>query len=505
MILIVNFGSQITQLIARRVRECNVFCIVCLPHEVESYIEQHKPKGIILSGGPGSVFEKDALLISKNIFHAGIPIFGICYGMQVIAHMLGGKVEHAEVGEYGNSYFALSGKKSKICFEAGTVWMSRHDIVTQIPPGFSLSGSSTNAYYAAIENIPQNIYAVQFHPEATHTKVGHNIISRFVLDVCGAEQSWNSEAFLQGSMEYLTHNYDSGNAICAVSGGVDSCVAAVVCRKILEKNLFCVFIDTGLMRQNEADEVVMILSKYLGSSLIHVNAKERFFDALKGVTEPEKKRKIIGGLFIDILEEESEKIDDVRYLVQGTIYSDIIESGASQLSHTIKSHHNVGGLPEHMKLKLLEPLKMLFKDEVRELGTKVDITPSDIKRHPFPGPGLAIRVLGEVTRERVELLQKVDFVMRRELEIRNLSDHIWQAFCVLLPVKSVGVVGDERRYGDVICIRCVNSIDGMTASPYPFKIEDLFEISSIIINEVPEIARVTYDLTSKPPATIEWE
>ncbi len=507
-IIVLDFGSQYNQLIARRIRELNVYSEI-LPYNTSTEeILAHQPKGIILSGGPSSVNDVNAKLVSKEILELGIPVLGICYGMQMINYLLGGNVAKGEKGEYGKAQFSHS-QDSRLLQNyptETTVWMSHFDEVSEVPVGFQIIGNTPQSI-AAIENDAQKIYAVQFHPEVSHTESGMQIFENFVFKICSCEKNWFLQDYVQDSIEDIRTKVGDKKVILGLSGGVDSSVAAVLIHKAIGDQLTCIFVDTGLLRKNEAQQVMQEYGTHFHINIIEVNAHKKFYTALKGISEPEAKRKVIGKTFIEVFDEEAHKLKDVDFLAQGTIYSDVIESSAqkSGASHTIKSHHNVGGLPETMQLQLLEPLSGLFKDEVRKIGVELGIPPQLIYRHPFPGPGLGIRILGEITAEKVEILQNADAIFIEELYHADWYDKVSQAFVVLLPVKTVGVMGDERTYEYVASLRSVNSVDFMTATWSRLPYELLDTVSSRIINEVRGINRVTYDISNKPPATIEWE
>ncbi len=510
LILIIDFGSQYTQLIARRVRESGVYSLVKSNQITEKEFKNLSPMGIILSGGPNSVNSKTKYKLSDFIFNSGVPILGICYGMQLIADFFGGKVIPSVKKEFGNATFRITSKttlfkniKNKNEFN---VWMSHSDKVIKNPSGFKTIGSSKNTKHAAIYNAKKNIYCLQFHPEVTHTNNGKIIISNFLYEVCDCKKTWTTKNIIKDISSTLKDEVGDKKVILALSGGVDSTVVAALLNKALPKQLTCVFIDTGLMRKNEVQEVEDNISNKLGIKLVTVNAKSIFFKKLKGVTSPEKKRKIIGETFIRLFEAHARKIKNIAFLAQGTIYPDIIESSSKDSkSDVIKSHHNVGGLPKKMKFKLVEPIKLLFKDEVRRIGRALKIPIKLIERHPFPGPGLAVRIIGEITQDKVSILQEVDNIFIEELHKANLYRNISQALAVFLPIKSVGVMGDQRQYSYVVALRAVKTIDFMTAtvSEIPYKILNI--ISTRIVNEVQGVSRVVYDITSKPPGTIEWE
>jgi len=505
-IVVINFGSQYVQLIARRVRELNVYSEI-LPWDTPlEEIIKRKPKGIIFSGGPASVYSKDAPLPPEGIYDLGIPILGICYGLQVLAHQLGGKVAPADKHEYGRATLTVL-KENKLFNglpKEFQVWMSHADKVTELPQGFEVLAVSDNAPFAVIANPEREFYGVQFHPEVTHTQYGRQIIANFVFEIAKANRNWFMENFVEEQIKKIREQVGDKKVIAAISGGVDSTVSAVLTYKAIGDNLIPIFIDHGLLREGERREVERNL-KSLGLPLRVVDAGEIFLSRLEGVEDPEEKRKIIGHTFIEVFEREAKKYEGVKFLLQGTLYPDVIESAGVKGAAKIKSHHNVGGLPEMMNLKLLEPLRELFKDEVRKLGKILGIPEEVLGRHPFPGPGLAIRILGPLTREDLNLLRKADKIFIEELKKWGLYDKVWQAFAVLLPVKTVGVMGDVRTYERVVALRAVDSSDGMTADwsklPYQF----LDHVMRRIINEVRGINRVVYDITSKPPGTIEWE
>jgi len=508
-ILILDFGSQYTQLIARRVRESRVYCEIH-PYSMKvEKIKEFAPKGIILSGGPKSVYDQDAPKVSKEIFSLGVPVLGICYGMQLITELFGGKVARAKEREYGHAFLKILNTKDLFSFIAETeipVWMSHGDRIERLPANFHAIAQTANSPYAAIRNKEANIFGVQFHPEVYHTPLGKDILKAFTYRICGCKGLWNMHSFVEMSIADIRKRVGEGKVICALSGGVDSSVVAVLINKAIGKKLHCVFVDNGVLRKNERDQVERTFRDNFKINLSVINASDLFLDRLKGVTDPEKKRKIIGHTFIEIFEQEAKRIGDVRFLAQGTLYPDVIESVSFKgPSAVIKSHHNVGGLPEKMQLELIEPLRELFKDEVREVGKELGISDDIIFRQPFPGPGLAVRILGEVTKERVNILQNVDAIVEEEMKKSGYYWKVWQSFPVLLPVKTVGVMGDERTYDNVIALRVVESMDGMTADWVKLPYELLGELSRRIINEVKGVNRVVYDISSKPPSTIEWE
>jgi len=510
-ILILDFGSQYTQLIARRVRECQIYSEIH-PYDIPlDRVKSLSLKGIILSGGPASVYEKNAPLCDPALLRMGIPILGICYGMQLIAQLLGGEVTHSEKREYGKAKLTLDrgGKLFRGLGRKGSqwvVWMSHGDHVKTLPPGFHAIAHSKNTPFAAIEGSQKKIYGLQFHPEVVHTQRGLDLIKNFLFSICECSNLWTMESFLEQTSQDLKKRIGTGKVICALSGGVDSSVVALLLHKVIGDRLQCIFVNNGLLRKNEASQVVNLFRYHFKIPLIHIDAENSFLKKLEGVIDPEDKRKKIGKEFISIFEREARKIGGVEYLAQGTLYPDVIESVSSKgPSATIKSHHNVGGLPEKMKLKLVEPLRELFKDEVRQLGKVLGLPDEIIKRQPFPGPGLAIRIVGEVSKERLKILRAADEIVMKEMEENGFLDRVWQSFAVLLPVKTVGVMGDERTYENVIALRVVGSQDGMTADwvRLPYKI--LEHLSNRIINEVKGVNRVVYDISSKPPSTIEWE
>lgn len=507
-ILILDFGSQYTQLIARRIRELNIFSEI-QPYNADfGNIKLQNVKGIILSGGPSSVYAENAPLIGKKIFDLGIPVLGICYGLQLITHLSGGKVGKAEKKEYGKARLSLD--KESLIFrkvpEKSVVWMSHGDKVEQLPEDFHIIGHTENSPLAAIQNKNSTIFGLQFHPEVTHSEFGTQILRNFCFEICKCHGDWSPASFIRESIREMQEQVGNGSVLCGLSGGVDSSVTAALLHQAIGDRLHCVFVDTGLLRLNEAEVVEKVFKKHLKINLTTVNSSNLFLDKLRGVTDPEQKRKIIGNLFIQVFESEASKIGKFEFLAQGTLYPDVIESVSFKgPSATIKSHHNVGGLPEKMNFKLVEPLRELFKDEVRKVGKALNLSDELIGRHPFPGPGLAVRIPGEITAKRVEILQKADDIYIKELVRHGLYDKIWQAFAVLLPVQSVGVMGDERTYENTLALRAVTSNDGMTANWFPMPYDVLAEVSNRIINEVKGINRVVYDVSSKPPATIEWE
>lgn len=507
-VVVLDYGGQYSQLIARRVRECGVFSTL-LPHHVGvEEVRKRKPKGLILSGGPASVYADGAPKLDPALLELGVPVLGICYGMQLLALNLGGRVEGAEVGEFGRSQLTVSESGRLL---AGTpaeqsCWMSHRDTVFAAPPGFAALAASTASPVAAFESSAKSIYGIQFHPEVVHTPYGQQVLKNFLFDVCHCNGSWSARSLIDEQIERIRAQVGDGHAICGLSGGVDSSVAALLVHRAIGDRLTCVFVDHGLMRLNEGEQVVSAFRDHFHVPLVAVEAEERFLGKLKGVTDPEQKRKIIGAEFIRVFEEEAAKLDGVKFLVQGTLYSDVIESGGGTGTATIKSHHNVGGLPEDLEFELVEPLRALFKDEVRAVGAELGLPERLVWRQPFPGPGLAIRVVGgEATRERLDVLREADSILQDEIRKAGLYRDLWQSFCVLPDIRTVGVQGDERTYGNVIVIRAVTSDDAMTADWARLPYDLLEQIASRMINEIRPVGRVVLDITSKPPGTIEWE
>jgi GMP synthase (glutamine-hydrolysing) len=507
-ILVLDFGSQYTQLIARRIREIGVFSEIQPYNFPVSKIHEKNIKGLILSGGPSSVYQNYAPSPSEEIFNLDIPLLGICYGLQVIAHQLGGEVDKLAKREYGRTELLID-DDSDLFFglnKSTTVWMSHSDALTKLPDNFERIGHSANSPICAVRNLQKNIFGVQFHPEVIHTENGIDIFRNYALKICKCKADWTIGSFIDQKTQEIQKTVGYGKVICALSGGVDSSVLALLMQKAIGDKLFCFHINNGLLRNGESEDVVQQFRDSYHVSLDYIDASDLFLTRLENVNDPEQKRKIIGNTFIEIFEQEAYKLKDVEYLAQGTLYPDVIESRSFRgPSATIKSHHNVGGLPEKMKLKLIEPLRELFKDEVRAVGKELGLTPARLNRHPFPGPGLAVRIIGDVTEEKIELLQNADEIFLYEIRQAGIYDEIWQAFTVLLPVQTVGVMGDERTYENVIALRAVTSVDGMTADWARIPEEILARISNRITNEVRGVNRVVYDISSKPPATIEWE
>jgi GMP synthase (glutamine-hydrolysing) len=507
-IVVLDYGGQYSQLIARRVRECGVFSTL-LPHHVgPDEVARRAPRGLILSGGPASVYADGAPRLDPRLLELGIPVLGICYGMQLLARELGGRVEGAEVGEFGRSELRVSDTGTLL---AGTppeqtCWMSHRDTVFEPPPGFAALAASTASPVAAFESRERGIYGIQFHPEVVHTPYGQKVLENFLSDVCGCERSWSPRSVIDEQIERIRAQVGDGHAICGLSGGVDSSVAALLVHRAIGDRLTCVFVDHGLMRKNEGQQVTAAFRDHFHVPLVAVDAEQRFLARLRGVTDPEEKRKRIGAEFIRVFEEEAAKLAGARFLVQGTLYSDVIESGGRRGSATIKSHHNVGGLPDDLEFELVEPLRSLFKDEVRAVGAELGLPERLVWRQPFPGPGLAIRIVGgEATRERLDILREADAILQDEIRRAGLYRDLWQSFCVLPDIRTVGVQGDARTYGNVIVIRAVTSDDAMTADWARLPYELLEQIASRMISEIRPVGRVVLDITSKPPGTIEWE
>lgn len=514
-VVVVDYGGQYSQLIARRIRDCGVFSEL-LPHHVPlEEIASRKPRGIVLSGGPASVYAEGAPRLQRGLLELGVPVLGICYGMQLLMHQLGGRVQQAEVGEFGRSNLTvvhpgtlLSGLPAE-----QTCWMSHRDTVFEPPPGFTALASSTASPVAAVEDRDRGIYGIQFHPEVVHTPYGEDILIRFLTDICGCERTWTAASIAEEQIERIRRQVGDGHAICGLSGGVDSSVAALLVHKAIGDQLTCVFVDHGLMRKQEGEQVIRTFRDTFKVPLVAVDAEERFLARLAGVTDPEAKRKAIGAEFIRVFEEEARNLapggdgdDGVQFLVQGTLYSDVIESGGGPGASTIKSHHNVGGLPDDLQFELVEPLRTLFKDEVRAVGTEIGLPERLVWRQPFPGPGLAIRVVGgEATKRRLDVLREADHILQEEIRSAGLYRELWQSFCVLPDIRTVGVQGDERTYGNVVVIRAVTSDDAMTADWARLPYDLLEQIASRMMGEIREVNRVVLDITSKPPGTIEWE
>jgi GMP synthase (glutamine-hydrolysing) len=507
-VLVLDFGSQYTQLIARRIREHNVYSEILPFNAPLAKIKEFSPKGIVLSGGPSSVYDEGAPIPDPGVFDLGVPVLGICYGMQLMAHMLGGRVAGSQRREYGRAELIIEDDSDLLWGISGktNVWMSHGDRIEGLPKGFKTIAHTDNAPLAAFSFSDKKLYALQFHPEVAHTDEGIRILKNFVFHICGCKPAWRMSSFIDWAVSDIKGKAGDRKVICALSGGVDSAVTALLVHRAVGDSLTCIFVDNGVLRKGEADKVIDTFKRHFHINLIHVDARRRFLDKLRGVTDPEKKRKIIGNEFIAVFEEEAHKLQNVGFLAQGTLYPDVIESVSFKgPSAVIKSHHNVGGLPEVMKLELVEPLRELFKDEVRAVGFELGLPDEICWRHPFPGPGLAIRCLGEITEENLRLLREADTIVIEEIKRAGLYKDIWQAFAVLLPVRSVGVMGDERTYENAVALRAVTSVDAMTADWARIPYETLGIISNRIINEVKGINRVVYDISSKPPGTIEWE
>ncbi len=507
-IIIIDFGSQYTQLIARRIRELGVFAEIYPFTTKKEDILAHQPKGIVLSGGPSSVYAADAPIPEWNVYDFGIPVLGICYGLQLIAFKNGGEVDKAAHREYGRAEIILDQNNDllKDVSQKSIVWMSHGDLLTKLPEGFEVIAHSSNSPICAVRNLEKNVFGVQFHPEVHHSVEGKKMLNNFVRNICGCKDTWDAHSFVDTAIEKIKEQVGENEVICALSGGVDSTVLAVLLHKAIGDKLHCIHIDTGLMRLNESKKLMDLFNQHFHMSIDLVDGSDLFLSRLQGVTDPEQKRKIIGKSFIDLFEIEAKLFNNAKWLAQGTLYPDVIESSSVKgPSVVIKTHHNVGGLPEKMGLKLLEPFRELFKDEVRAVGRELGVPDWFVERHPFPGPGLGIRILGEISQEKIEILQKADAIYVDEIRKAGLYNEIWQSFAALLPVKTVGVMGDERSYEHVCAVRAVTSVDGMTAEWYPMPYDVLATISNRIVNEVRGINRVVYDITGKPPGTIEWE
>jgi GMP synthase (glutamine-hydrolysing) len=508
-VVVLDYGGQYSQLIARRVRECGVFSELLPFHVGAAEVARRRPKGVILSGGPASVYADGAPPLEPALLELGVPVLGICYGMQLLALELGGRVQGAEVGEFGRSQLTVAepGRLLAGTPAEQTCWMSHRDTVFAPPPGFAALAASTASPVAAFESAERGIYGIQFHPEVVHTPYGQQVLTNFLTEICGCEQGWSPASVIEDQIARIRDQVgEHGRAICGLSGGVDSSVAALLVHRAIGDRLTCVFVDHGLMRKNEGAQVVQAFRDHFKVPLVAVDAEDRFLDKLRGVSDPERKRKIIGAEFIRVFEEEAALLDDVEFLVQGTLYSDVIESGGGTGAATIKSHHNVGGLPEDLQFGLVEPLRALFKDEVRAVGAELGLPERLVWRQPFPGPGLAIRVVGgEATKERLDILREADSILQEEIRAAGLYRDLWQSFCVLPDIRTVGVQGDERTYGHVIAIRAVTSDDAMTADWARLPYDLLEQIASRMINEIRPVGRVVLDITSKPPGTIEWE
>jgi GMP synthase (glutamine-hydrolysing) len=507
-VVVLDYGGQYSQLIARRVRECGVFSELVPHHVGAAEVARRRPKGVILSGGPASVYADGAPSLDRELLELGVPVLGICYGMQLLARDLGGRVEGAEVGEFGRSQLTVSepGRLLAGTPHEQTCWMSHRDAVFAPPPGFSALASSTASPVAAFESPERGIYGIQFHPEVVHTPYGNQVLANFLEDVCGCERSWSPSSVIEDQIARIRAQVGDGRAICGLSGGVDSSVAALLVHRAIGDRLTCVFVDHGLMRKNEGTQVIAAFRDHFHVPLVAVDAEDRFLARLQGVADPEEKRKRIGAEFIRVFEEEAAKLSGVSYLVQGTLYSDVIESGGGTGAATIKSHHNVGGLPDDLEFQLVEPLRALFKDEVRAVGAELGLPERLVWRQPFPGPGLAIRIVGgEATRERLETLREADAILQDEIRKAGLYRELWQSFCVLPDIRTVGVQGDSRTYGNVVVIRAVTSDDAMTADWARLPYDLLEQIASRMISEIRPVGRVVLDITSKPPGTIEWE